>query len=178
MRKIVMALLCALCVQGALCAQEAENTDGEMSVGQARALYSLLENLKEESSLFAEEVSPKNLYNLLSDDYKAHAALNEDTQELVINNAVVIRVQKERALLTFETYMNPPAISVAECEHIANEWTRNRIFSRAYYDDEVFYLDYFLCFDGGIHADNLNNTLDWFFTLASDFVSFMEQNGQ
>ena len=58
-------------------------SDTEMTVEQARSLYSLLENIEGQKSLFPEEVSVQNLYNLLEEKYKTEKLIvSKDGNEM------------------------------------------------------------------------------------------------
>ena len=168
-------LFCVICCM-CMCTPFWAEGEAELSADKARALYSLLENLKEQRSLFCEEVSAKTLCALLNEHYAADVKLYEADNDFVLSGTVDVRVDASNKMLDFYTfYLAKNALSDAQALRLANSWNKEKIFLNASWDGERFLLHYFMTYDGGIHADNLNATLDWYFDLCSDFVRYCEK---
>lgn len=148
--------------------EDSKNT--ELSVDEARGLYSLLENIKSQKSLFPEEVSAANLKNLLKEDYAKGAVLYDDKPYLLnIHNCIFVSVRKNN-LLSFITYVSSdPSLSADECIKIANDWNSESSFATVSFCEGEFWIQYFMSFNWGIHADNFNDTIEWILSTSYYF---------
>ncbi len=150
----------------------------EMTVEQARGLYSLLENIDEQKSLFPEEVKAASLLSLMDDTYKTDSTVPEDNRIVFANNANLY-IEKNRSLLCFSAYIVPEKeMSEELCIQFANAWNKEKIFLIVCWDtdEKAFRLEYYLSYAGGIHADNLNASLSWFFELTYSFINYLNSN--
>ena len=146
----------------------AQESGAELSVEQARGLYSLLENIEGQKSLFPEEVNAANLKVLIKPEYADVTILYEENPyALNIMNCVFIEVMKNN-LICFETYVSADSsLTLEECAKIANDWNNRHSFATVSFNQGEFYIQYYLSFSGGLHADNFNDTIEW--VLASSF---------
>ena len=146
----------------------AQESGGELSLEQARGLYSLLENIEGQKSLFPEEVNAANLKALIKPEYADVTILYEENPyALNIMNCVFIEVMKNN-LIIFETYVSADSsLTLEECAQIANDWNNRHSFATVSFNQGEFYIQYYLPFSGGLHADNFNDTIEW--VLASSF---------
>ncbi|MBQ6028276.1 MAG: SEL1-like repeat protein [Treponema sp.] len=145
---------------------------GEMSVGQARELYSFLENIQEQKSLFAEEVDAETLKGLLTEErIKKIESVDIEKNMIVFKNSVCICVDPIRKFIYFTSYATPgKKISDQEGIFLANDWNQNKIFSIVCWEKGLFRIEYYIPFNGGIHADNLNAALDWFISIRDELI--------
>ena len=82
--------------------------DTTLTVDQARALYSLLENIDGSASLLAEEVDVNSVANLLDDYYEQFGIdIREDRNSITVGNYFSIAIDPKRQLLRFETGVTP-----------------------------------------------------------------------
>ena len=153
---------------------EHSSHDGTMSVDEARGLYSLLENIQEQKSLFPEEVTAKNLKALLKPEYEKEAVLYEkNPYALNLFNCLFIEIKKNN-LIGFDTYVSTePSLTYEECTKLVNEWNNNHTFATVSYSGDDFYIQYYLTTKGGIHADNLNDTIEWVFACSFHFENYV-----
>ncbi len=163
-----------ICFQSFLYCEEPKNT--ELSIEEARGLYSLLENIKGQNSLFPEEVNAENLKTLLKSDYTNGVTLYEkNPYALNIFNCIFIEVKKNN-LIGFETFVSTDSSqSTEECIKIANEWNNRHSFATVSFSENEFYIQYFMSFIGGIHADNFNYTIDWVLASSFHFENFLKE---
>ena len=150
--------------------------DTTLTVDQARALYSLLENIDGSASLLAEEVDVNSVANLLDDYYEQFGIdIREDRNSITVGNYFSIAIDPKRQLLRFETGVTPSLqLTDEEGALIANEWNNNYIFINVAWDETYFWISYYLPFKGGLHRDNLNDSIEWVMALAFQFQEFME----
>ncbi len=150
--------------------------DTTLTVDQARALYSLLENIDGSASLLAEEVDVNSVANLLDDYYEQFGIdIREDSNSITVGNYFSIVIDPKRQLLRFETGVTPSLqLTDEEGALIANEWNNNYIFINVAWDETYFWISYYLPFKGGLHRDNLNDSIEWVMDLALQFQEFME----
>lgn len=178
MKKIfLISVLC--CIVTCFNAYSEENKNTEISVDKARSLYSLLENLEGQKSLFPEETDAQKLYELIDDKYKTEQIkLSEDESEITLQANVHLAVFKKSTVIRIFVWMYPKAtVSKEECLSLLNDWNKDNIFQTAYLNGDKFELQYHLSFKGGIHADNLNDTLAWFYSMIYGFWEFMNKKG-
>lgn len=163
-----------ICFQSFLYCEEPKNT--ELSIEEARGLYSLLENIKGQNSLFPEEVNAENLKTLLKSDYTNGVTLYEkNPYALNIFNCIFIEVKKNN-LIGFETFVSTDSsLNTEECIKIANEWNNRHSFATVSFSENEFYIQYFMSFIGGIHADNFNDTIDWVLASSFHFENFLKE---
>ncbi|MBO7124184.1 MAG: hypothetical protein J6V90_13000 [Treponema sp.] len=148
-----------------------------MSVEEARGLYSLLENIKGQKSLFAEEVNAKNVKKLLASKYlDAISSVDEEKNVIAFNNnSIYITFEPERQLICLVSYVVPAKkLDKNECVDIANGWNQKQIFLIMCYDEDAFRAEYYLSYAGGIHADNLNASLDYYFRILGNFAGALK----
>lgn len=145
-----------------------DSKGAELSVEEARGLYSFLENIKEQKSLFPEEVNAANLKALLKPEYANGAVLYEKNPAVLnIYDCIFVKVRQNK-LIGFETFVQmDPSLSAQDCVAIANDWNNGQSFATVSFNQNEFYIQYFMSFAGGIHADNFNDTIEW--VLASSF---------
>lgn len=149
-------------------------SDAQISVEEARGLYSLLENIKEQKSLFSEEVSAKNLFSLLDDLYAKEALVDNEQNKIKFSNVAELYVNPERELLLLVSYAYPTKeLGQDECIKIANEWNKDKIFLRVCWDEDSFRTEYYMSYKGGVHSDNLNDSLSWYFDLLFSFFEYL-----
>ena len=156
---------------------EVSTEKNQISTDEARGLYSLLENIKEQKSLFAEEISARNLFTLLNDRFSTSSvSVDEEKNEIKFSNIAKLCVDSERQLLFMFSYLTPKKILPQdECIKIANEWNQKKIFSIVCWDDDSFRIEYYMTYQGGIHADNLNDSLAWYFDLLYGFFDYLDK---
>lgn len=155
----------------------AASENGSMGVEEARGLYSLLENIKGQKSLFAEEVNAKNIKNLLAPKYiDAISSVDEEKNVIAFNNnSIYITFEPERQLICFVSYVVPAKkLAKSECVDIANGWNQKQIFLIMCYDEDAFRAEYYLSYAGGVHADNLNASLDYYFRILGNFAGALK----
>ena len=150
--------------------------DTTLTVDQARALYSLLENIDGSASLLAEEVDVNSVANLLDDYYEQFGIdISEDRNSITVGNYFSIVIDPKRQILRFETGVTPSLqLTDEEGALIANEWNNNYIFINVAWDETYFWISYYLPFKGGLHRDNLTDSIEWVMDLAFQFQEFME----
>ena len=121
-----------------------------------------------QKSLFPEEVNAANLKALIKPEYADGTILYEENPyALNIMYCVFIEVMKNN-LISFETYVSADSsLTLEECAKIANDWNNRHSFATVSFNQGEFYLQYYLPFSGGLHADNFNYTIEW--VLASSF---------
>ena len=141
-------------------------------MGQARELYSFLENIQEQKSLFAEEVDAETLKGLLTEErIKKIESVDIEKNMIVFKNSVCICVDPIRKFIYFTSYATPgKKISDQEGIFLANDWNQNKIFSIVCWEKGLFRIEYYIPFNGGIHADNLNAALDWFISIRDELI--------
>lgn len=154
-----------------------EKNSGELTVDEARGLYSLLENVKEQKSLFPEEVNAKNLKALIKSEYADETVLFEkNPNALNIMNCLYVEIQEKSNLIWFETFVSSdPSLSSEECIKIANEWNSSHSFTSLSFEKDVFHFQYYMSYKGGIHADNFNNSIDWILGTAFYFENHLKK---
>ena len=167
--------------------QNSENLNDNlmMDVDSARSLYSFLENLEGQKSLFYEEVSATRLLDLLNENYRNDAVAYENKNYISFKNMFNLYIDENRNLLCLCMYIVPKkTLPAEECINIANNWNKRKIFLINCWDEdeESFRLEYYMPYDGGIHSDNLNASIGWFVDLAlsffeslNDYVDGLEQ---
>ena len=177
-KRIAAAFFCCALPFSGVFAEEKNGDDGTVPVDKARALYSLLENMEGQKSLFPEEVDALSLKELLDEQNSAlEVKVFEDTQNLGISFANVF-VYKKALALCFSTTVRPDK-NLSESEYIryANDWNCNHIFSRVFWKSDAYQIDYYATYKGGIHADNFNEMLGWFFENAVGFYKYLRADG-
>ena len=162
---------------------EVSTEKNQISTDEARGLYSLLENIKEQKSLFAEEISARNLFTLLNDRFSTSSvSVDEEKNEIKFSNIAKLCVDSERQLLFMFSYLTPKkSLPQDECIKIANEWNQKKIFSIVCWDDDSFRIEYYMTYQGGIHADNLKEVVlypAYEFLLESDLATVCEKIGE
>ena len=159
-----------------ICSQEKKS--GDLTVEEDRGLYSLLENVKEQKSLFPEEVNAKNLKALLKSEYADETVLFEkNPNALNIMNCIFVEIQVKSNLIWFETFVSSdPLLTYYECIKIENDWNASHSFSSLSFENDVFHFQYYMSYKGGIHTDNFNNTIDWIFGTAFYFEDYIKKS--
>lgn len=158
------------------CALLAESDSAsELTSEQARGLYSLLENIEGQKSLFPEEVNANNLYELIDVKYKMEDVLiAEDNSSLILPGSILLTVYRKSAVISFEAFFSDyENFDSSKALRIVNEWNKEHVFSTASWRDTYFVLSYYMTFAGGVHADNLNETIDWFYAMYYGFGEFL-----
>ena len=155
--------------------QSGENA-GEISIDKARALYSLLENINGQKSLFQEEVDIQNLKGLLNEKYSSREIRIDENEQRMTFSGINIKVDSKRKIIVFYTFINPEReVSEEDAVRFCNKFNGDKIFLNTYWFDKTFGISYYLTYDGGIHADNFNSTISWFFSLTYDFMDSMTE---
>lgn len=154
-----------------------ERTNAELTVEEARGLYSLLENIKEQKSLFPEEVNANNLKAMLKKEYADGTTLYEkNPYVLSILKCLFIEIRPKNNLIYFETFVSSdPSMTSEECIKIINDWNSGRSFSIVSYEENQFHIQYFLTYKGGLHSDNLNDTIEWIFSSSFYFEDYVKE---
>lgn len=151
-----------------------ESKSGDLTIEEARGLYSFLENIKEQKSLFQEEVNAANLKSLIKDEYANEIQLYEgNPNALTIMECIFVEAMKNN-LISFDTYISIDSIlSDEECIKAANDWNNRHSFSTVSYKKNEFCIQYYMVYTGGVHADNLNDTIEWFIASAVQFEDYL-----
>lgn len=90
---------------------------------------------------------------------------------IVFLNSVCICVDPIRKFIYFTSYAKPSKkISDQEAIYLANDWNQNKIFSIVCWENGLFCIEYYIPFNGGIHADNLSAALDWFLSIRDELI--------
>ena len=55
-----------------------------------------------------------------------------------------------------------------------NDFNKVTSIAFLFYSNNKIRLQYHMTYLGGIHADNFNETISWFFDVASEFYRFMK----
>ncbi len=119
-----------------------------------------------------------NLKKLLAPKYiDAISSVDEEKKIISFNNdSVHIALQENRNLICVFAYVQPKkALEKKECVDIANSWNQKKIFMLLCYDEDVFRAEYYLSYAGGINVDNLNASLDYYFSLLSGFAKSLNE---
>ena len=176
-KNIIKSLLISLFFLTSSFLSAQEKNSGELTVDEARGLYSLLENVKEQKSLFPEEVNAKNLKSLIKTEYADETVLFEkNPNALNILNCLYVEIQEKSNLIWFETFVSSdPSLSSEECIKIANEWNSSHSFTSLSFEKDVFHFQYYMSYKGGIHADNFNNSIDWILGTAFYFENHLKK---
>lgn len=136
------------------------------------SVYSFAENLKSSS------VTAPALKNMLNDDYASLAVVDEDGDLYLKNDGiyVYITIDAKRKLLNFfTTWTVEKQVSENRMARLLNKWNADKIFLIAYNRDKLIYLDYYLCFDGGIDSENFNRTLELIFGISKSFNDYLRE---
>ncbi len=132
---------------------------------------------QENTNLSKQEVSPLTLRSILSSNY-SNNELDSDGDLLIRKDgiSIFVFVDTERELLKFRTqWSSSDSISENRAIKIVNNWNNDKIFSKAIYSKKRFRLEYDLTFMGGINSINLNDSLDWFFSIAQGFGNYLSE---
>ena len=134
------------------------------------SVYSFAENLKSSS------VTAQALKNMLNNNYASLAVVDKDGDLCIQNEGiyVYITIDENRKLLNFfTTWTVEKQVSENRMARLLNKWNADKIFLIAYNRDKLIYLDYYLCFDGGIDSANFNRTLELIFGIAKSFNDYL-----
>lgn len=127
------------------------------------------------------QVKPDSVKQIINPEYTVFQYDDGDIKVSYDGVNILITTDEERSLIKFRTFwMASEHISSARSLKLVNNWNQNKIFTTAIYgeyDDGTHYfsLEYFLTTFGGLNADNLNDTLDWIFSLADNFASYLNE---
>ena len=132
---------------------------------------------QENTNLAKSEVSPLTLRSILSSNY-SNNELDADG-DLIIRKYglnILVLVDSERELLQIRTtWSSSDSISENRAIKLVNNWNNDKFFSKAVYSKKRFRLEYDLTFMGGINSINLNDSLDWFFSIAQGFGNYLSE---
>lgn len=144
----------------------------------AKKLLSELPAVEESaSSLAANDVNAKNVKKLLASKYMdAISSVDEEKNVIAFNNnSIYITFEPERQLICLVSYVVPAKkLAKSECVDIANGWNQKQIFLIMCYDEDAFRAEYYLSYAGGINADNLNSSLDFYFRILGNFAGALK----
>ena len=122
-----------------------------------------------------DSVGDRVVQEILSEVY--NAKLNDGKETLVVNSGISILVENdsERSFVHLSTaFKAPKGMSRTEKLNTCQQYNDKTIFVRfSLDDDEDFYLDYFLPYDGVLSSGNLQKSVGWFFSVAEDVIPYL-----
>ncbi len=138
------------------------------------------------TSLFAQnltksQVKPDTVKQLINPEYTVFQYDDGDIKVSYDGVNILIMTDEERSLIKFRTFwMASNHISLNRSLKLVNNWNENKVFTTAIYGENddgshFFALEYFITTYGGLNADNLNDTLDWIFSLADGFATYLNE---
>lgn len=171
--KKLFAVLAVSCVALGAFADHGETDSG---IDAALALAQLRGLSASQSELSKDEVTPAALQSLLSDDYPGNK-IDDDGDLYIKRNGInaYVFVEEGQVLLKFYTrWAASDSISEPRALRVVNGWNNDKVFATASYEDGRFVLRYFVTYEGGINATNFNDSLAWFFSVATEFGKKLE----
>ena len=124
------------------------------------------------------QVTTKSLRGLLNKDYYNNSKINDKDFLLIEQDDItfLILVESNGFLLGFTTAWDKGNnISDARLFKILNSWNSDNFLTSTFYEDSTIYMQYTLCFDGGINSENFNSTLEWLFWNANEFEKYLAE---
>lgn len=128
-------------------------------------------------TMLKSEVSTSFMRSFLDEGFSDNE-LTQDGDLLVRRSGIntYIRVDEGKALLMLRTSWGASdSISENRAARIVNRWNREHVFSTATCDEERFMLRYYMTYEGGLSAENLNDSLLWFFSIAEGFGKYLDE---
>lgn len=130
------------------------------------------------ADLNVSKISNETLLKILDSKYSEHASIDEDGDIKIKEDGlkIFIEIDAERNFLKFSSgWKKNDSISDNRLFKILNEWNRTTVFTTVFSHDEVIFINYFLCIDGGINSENFNGTISWLFSIADAFNDYLEK---
>ena len=130
------------------------------------------------ADLALSKISNKTLLKILDSDYSKNASIDEDGDIKIEEDGlkIFIEIDTERSFLKFSSgWKKNDSISDNRLFKILNEWNRTTVFTTVCSHDELIFISYFLCIEGGINSENFNGTLSWLFSIANAFNDYLEK---
>ena len=130
------------------------------------------------ADLNVSKISNETLLKILDSKYSEHASIDEDGDIKIKEDGlkIFIEIDAERNFLKFSSgWKKNDSISDNRLFKILNEWNRTTVFTTVFSHDEVIFINYFLCIDGGIDSKNFNSTLGWLFSIANAFNDYLKK---
>lgn len=131
-------------------------------------------------SIAKKDMTP-NMLLMVMDEELGKSAFFDDDGDLIIESGGIfflIQVDRERAFIKFSSqWRAQDGISEAKAYKIVNDWNSDTVFATAFLWKERFRLEYFVSFEGGLSAENFNDTLHWLFSVASAFDEHLRSEG-
>lgn len=126
------------------------------------------------------EVKSDAVKELILKDYDIFQYDDGDIKVSYDGVNILIMVDEDRSILKFKTYwLASDSISQQRALKLVNQWNIDKIFTTAIFDTDekgsYFTLEYFLTTAGGINSQNLNDTLDWIFSIADGFCKYLDE---
>ena len=171
--KKLFAVLAVSCVAlGAF----AGSYDTKSGIDTSSAYARFQDSSSSRSELAKDEVSPVALQSLLSDKYPDNK-IDGDGDLYIKRNGIhtYVFVEESQVLIKLYTRWEADSISENRALRLVNSWNADKVFSKASYEDGHFILRYFITYEGGINAVNFNDSLAWFFSVASEFGKKLEE---
>lgn len=109
--------------------------------------------------------------------------LSQTSENLEVTNGewkVMLTLDSERSLIKFSSrFEAADGLSAQRAHKLVNQFAKGKIMTIPYYsvenDGSWFYLDFYMVYDGGVIAENLNSAIGWYFTLCGDLSKMFNE---
>lgn len=135
-------------------------------------------NAQIDTNLQKNQISVFSLQGLLKDKFLENVKIDTDGDLRIELHGVKIFVTTDnnRSILKFSTiWKKSENILDSNLYELLNTWNRDKVFTTAFSNGEFILLEYFLCTDGGINAENFNGTLEWLFPISYSFNDYLTE---
>ena len=132
-------------------------------------------------NLTKEQVSIENIRLLLAGHYDKNEIIDDGSLRITDSKGMVlfIKVDEKRGLIWIQSaWGSNGKVSESTAYEIVNEWNLYHVpIATTAYGRDLFWFQYCMSFEGGINAENLNDTIDWGFSQFLNFGEFLDSKG-
>ena len=126
--------------------------------------------------LLADDVSAETVRDILASDYE-NIEIDEDGFIIIHKDEMhfIIGLDDERKYIRFAScWQKGDSISENRATRVMNTWNKKKVFTTAYFNDDSFWLEFYMTYKGGLNSANLLETLEWFIVGANQFGPMLD----